>query len=187
YAYQVMFPPPKPAGGGAGAQKTSTSPSAPSTVTSSVPPTAPAAGAAQQPAEATSPSSSAAPVVADTTERDIPVESPSVSAVFTTRGGALKSWRLKKYQDTAKQPLELIPHTVPSGTPRPFTLSVGDQAADAALANALFKPSIDRIDLTSGQSTLTFEYTDASGLMAKKEFVFSVDQPYAIEFSATVQ
>ena len=187
YAYQAMFPPPQPAPGGPAAQKSSPSPSASSTVTSTVPPGAGAAAATQQPAEARPPSSSAAPVVADTIERDIPVESPSVIAVFTTRGGVLKSWRLKKYRDAAKQPLELIPHTVPPGTPRPFTLSVGDQASDAALANAFFKPSVDRIDLTSGTSTLTFEYADANGLTAKKEFVFSAEQPYAIEFSATVQ
>jgi YidC/Oxa1 family membrane protein insertase len=187
YAYQAMFPPPKPAAGGPGAQKTSPSPSASSTVTSTIPPSTGAAGATPQPAEATLPSSSATPVVGDTTERDIPVESPSVIAVFSTRGGVLKSWRLRKYQDAAKQPLELIPRTVPSGTPRPFTLSIGDQSSDAVLANAFFKPSVDRIDLTSGTSTLTFEYADANGLTAKKEFVFSAEQPYAIEFSATVQ
>ena len=186
YAYQVMFPPPKPATGtGTGASKPS--PTASSTATSTVPPTG-ASAATQQPAEAAPPiSPAAAPLVADASERDIPVESSSVSAVFSTRGGVLKSWRLKKYQDVAKQPLELIPHTVPAGTPRPFTLSVGDQASDATLANGLFKPGTERIDLTSGQSTLTFEYADASGLTAKKEFRFTADQPYAIDFSATVQ
>ena len=66
---------------------------------------------------------SAAPLVADTAERDITFENDAVSAVFTTRGGALKSWRLKKYQDAAGQPLELVPASVPPGTPRPFTLS----------------------------------------------------------------
>ena len=54
----------------------------------------------------------------------------SVRAVFTTRGGALKSWRLKKYQDANRQPLELVPHTVPAGTLRPFTLSVPDAAVE---------------------------------------------------------
>jgi YidC/Oxa1 family membrane protein insertase len=188
YAYQAMFPPPKPAtSSGAAAPKTSTG--APTTVTSSVPPANASAGSAQSPAEAPpSPSSSsAAPLVADAAERDITVENPSVSAVFTTRGGALKSWRLKKYHDHAGRPLELIPQTVPSGTSRPFTLSVGDQATDTTLSSALFKPSADRIDATSGTSTLTFEYTDGGGLSATKQFVFSADLPYAIDFSATVQ
>ena len=56
-------------------------------------------------------------------ERDVTFENDAVSAVFTTRGGALKSWRLKKYQDAAGQPLELVPQDVPPGTPRPFALS----------------------------------------------------------------
>jgi YidC/Oxa1 family membrane protein insertase len=184
YAYQAMFPPPKPSPtGGPGAPTTSTV--SPAAATSTVPPATSASGPTQ-PAEAPQPASSAAPMVADTAERDITVENSSVSAVFTTRGGALKSWRLKKYPDSAGQPLELIPHTVPAGTPRPFTLSVGDQATDSALSNALFKPSTDRLDVTSGASTLTLEYTDASGLAAKKNFVFSADHPYVIDFSSTV-
>src|SRR6476661_6283147 len=185
YAYQAMFPPPKPVTGtGAGAAKTSNG--APPKTTST-PPAATTPKPTEQPAEASPPSPSAAPVVADSTERDITVESPSVSAVFTTRGGVLKSWRLKKYHDASQQPLELIPNTVPAGTSRPFTLSVGDPATDATLETALFKASADRIDVTSGRSTLTFEYADASGLAAKKEFVFSADLPYAIDFSTTVQ
>jgi YidC/Oxa1 family membrane protein insertase len=184
YAYQAMYPPPKPSpGGGTGTAKTSTVP--PSAATSTVPPATAPAGSTQQTAEAPQ-SPSAAPVVADSAERDITVENSSVSAVFSTRGGVLKSWRLKRYSDSAGQPLELVPHTVPAGTPRPFTLSVGDQATDSALSNALFKPSADRVDVASGTSTLTFEYTDASGLNAKKDFVFSADQPYAIDFSSTV-
>jgi YidC/Oxa1 family membrane protein insertase len=184
YAYQALVPPPKPSpAGGTAAPKTSTGQS---TVTSTVPPATKPATSTPQTAEAAQPSPSATPLVADTAERDITVENSSISAVFTTRGGVLKSWRLKKYQDSAGQALELIPHTVPPGTPRPFTLSVGDQATDATLSSALFKPSADRVDATSGTSTLTFEYTDASGLAAKKDFVFSADQPYAIDFSSTV-
>src|SRR5262245_13436382 len=157
YAYQAMFPPPKPSpAGGPDTPKTSTV--SPSAATSTVPRTGTAAGSAQPPAEAPQPSPAAAPVVADSAERDITVESSSVRAVFNTRGGVLKSWRLKKYPDSAGQPLELIPHTVPAGTPRPFTLSVGDQATDSALSNGLFKPSTDRVDVASGTSTLTFEY-----------------------------
>src|SRR4029079_8001058 len=184
YAYQAMYPPPRPSpAGGTSTPKTSTAP--PSAATSTVPPATPPAGSTQQPAEAL-PSSAAAPVVADSAERDITVENSAVSAVFATRGAVLKSWRLKKYPDSAGQPLELVPHTVPEGTSRPFTLSVGDQPTDSELSSALFKPSADRVDVTSGTSTLTFEYTHASGLAAKKDFVFSANQPYAVDFSSTV-
>src|SRR5436190_4511786 len=185
YAYQVMFPPPKPAPG-TGAGTPATSPGS-STATSPAPLGSGSAGGIQKPAEAIPPQSapSASPLVADAAERDITVENPSVNAVFTTRGGALKSWRLKKYQDSAGQALELIPHTVPAGTVRPFTLSVGDPATDATLASALFKPSADQLVVTAGTATLTFEYADASGLTARKQFVFSPELPYVIDFSAT--
>jgi YidC/Oxa1 family membrane protein insertase len=106
--------------------------------------------------------------------------------VFTTRGGALKSWRLKKYHDAARQPLELVPHAVPPETPRPFTLQIPDAAASETLRNALFKPSADRVQVTSRNASLTFEYQDANGLAAHKEFAFSDQSPYVIEVSATV-
>ena len=124
----------------------------------------------------TAPQPPAAPavaaLVADTEERDIRFENESVTAVFTTRGGALKSWRLKKYQDAAREPLELIPANAPAGTVHPFTLSVPDAAASATLAQALFKASATEVSAASAPATLTFEYQDASGLTARKEFSF---------------
>ncbi len=172
YGYQAVFPPPKPqpkpaaAAGVDGATPSTASP-------------APAAPAAPElPAAAT--------LVADTDERDVTFENESVSAVFTTRGGALKSWRLKKYQDAGRQPLELVPQAVPAGTPRPFTLSVPDAALSATLARALFKPSATDVRVGTEPATLTFEYQEASGLSARKEFTFAPTSPYIVSLSATV-
>ena len=182
YGYQAMFPAPKPqpkpataAGSTSGQDKgaaaaTAAAPATAAATPSSTPPAAPAA----------------ALLVGDTEERDITFESPSVSAVFTTRGGALKSWRLKKYPDASGKPLDLVPQSVPPGTVRPFTLSVPEPAVSATLANALFKPSSTDVRVTTGPVTLTFEYQDASGLSARKELTFSPDTPYQISFSATV-
>jgi len=145
YAYQAIFPPPKPVD----LKSSSTTSSAPVFPAQS----AAASTAAQPPAENPSQqgqaeaATSAAPLVADTIERDVTVENAAVTAVFTTRGGALKSWRLKKYQDAAGQALELVPHSVPEGTTRPFTLSVADPAASATLGRALFKPSANQISV----------------------------------------
>jgi YidC/Oxa1 family membrane protein insertase len=186
YGYQAMFPPPKPVDNPA---RTVTTPAASEK--------APAqAGAATNPAAA-APSTggapppsisqpAAAPMVADAAERDITFENESVRAVFTTRGGALKSWRLKKYQDANREPLELVPHTVPAGTLRPFTLSVPDGSVSATLAQALFKPSAESVRPGAGPATLTFDYQDASGLSAHKEFLFDPASPYVIDFSANV-
>jgi YidC/Oxa1 family membrane protein insertase len=179
YGYNFLFPQPKPQQKAAAGQ-TATPSSATATPANPTPETPPGI------AEAPPSSPEAAPVVADAAERDITFENDAVSAVFTTRGGALKSWRLKKFHDDAGQPLELIPHIVPAGTPRPFTLSVPDAAANATLARALFKPGADEVRVTKGQSSLTFDYKDASGLAAHKDFTFSADSPYVINFSATV-
>ena len=101
YGYQAMFPPPKPP------QRTPASSQAASTPATSTADPAPQSVAPGPPApQLEAPAAPAAPaaarVVADMDEREIVVEIDSVRAVFTTRGGALKSWRLKKYQDAAK-------------------------------------------------------------------------------------
>jgi YidC/Oxa1 family membrane protein insertase len=183
YAFQALYPPPKPQ-----PARPSTSPqtSAESPAASPSPATAPQAPApvAATPAAPQPPTTVA--LVADDAERDIIVENESVHAVFTTRGGALKSWRLKKYQDAAREPLDLVPHNVPAGAPRPFTLQVADAAASTTLAQALFKPSADGVQVTSGSASLRFDYQDANGLAARKEFVFSGTSPYVIEFTAAV-
>jgi YidC/Oxa1 family membrane protein insertase len=180
YGYQVLFPPPKPA------ERTAPAPQTPPPAVA--PP--PAAGPAQTqkpeaaPVEASKPA--AAAVVGDMAERDIVVESEFVRAIFSTRGAVLKSWRLKQYQDAAGQPLELIRQNVPPGTPRPFTLSFDDAEATAALRGALFKPSATELQVGNTPATLTFDYEDAAGLTAHKQFTFPPDVRYAIDFSAKV-
>ncbi len=185
YGYQALFPPPKPSIG-KGPTAPAAGPAGQSPATAQPSPTPPPT--AENPAQVspTQAVAAAAPLVSDNAERDITVENSSVAAVFTTRGAALKSWRLKKYQDSAGQPLELVPHTVPPGTPRPFTVSVPDDPSSAILADALFKPSADQLVVTSGTATLSFDYKDASGLTARKAFVFSSDLPYVADFSAAV-
>src|SRR5438034_9386279 len=87
-------------------------------------PSSPAAGPTsstpeQPPSNLPAPNTSRV-VVGDASARDVVVDSDTVSAVFTTRGGVLKSWRLKKYSDAGGQPLELVPQDIPEPLPRPF-------------------------------------------------------------------
>ncbi len=182
YGYQAWVPPPKPVETPVTRAPAPPTPSASASQPASTPAT-PGGPVAGQPV---APEPQSTPVVADSAERDVTFESESVHAVFTTRGGALKSWRLKKYQDATRQPLELVPHTVPPGTLRPFTLSVPDPKLSATLAQALFKPSAEALQASSGPVSLTFEYQDASGLTARKEFLFAPASPYVVDFSATV-
>src|SRR4030095_15670798 len=91
YAYQALFAPPTPDPRAKPPATTSTdagAPSAPSVESKPAAPTPPGP----------SPESAATPLVGDTSEREVRIETKEVVAVFTNRGATLKSWRLKKYQ-----------------------------------------------------------------------------------------
>jgi len=151
----------------------------------------PTPSAAQQPASA-APAGSTLPAEAPVTgqpadaERDVVVDGADVHAVFSTRGGSLKSWRLKKYADAQGQPLDLVPHNVPADAVRPFTLAADDAGVSARLGRGTFTPSAESITVSTGTQTLQFDYRDASGLVAAKTFTFSAAHPYVVTMSAAV-
>ena len=102
--------------------------------------------------------------MADDAAHDIVVETDAIRAVFSTAGGTLKSWRLKRYRE-AGEALEFVPTDLPPGTPKPFTLAVtNDAALSSTLAGALFKPSTTSLSLGSAPGQLSFQYSDQSGL-----------------------
>jgi YidC/Oxa1 family membrane protein insertase len=178
YGYQLLFPPPpepKPATTGQPAAPSATAPASPQSAQA---PTAEAVGQASPPTNSNTP---------EVSGRDIVVENAAVRAVFTTRGGALKSWRLKKYRDPAGEPLELIATHAPPGTPLPFTLATDDAAVSNTLASAAFTPSADALSIDAGTRTLRFDLKDAGGLEAQKTFTFTADQPYSIAVTADVK
>jgi YidC/Oxa1 family membrane protein insertase len=171
FGYQLLFPPPPeppPAKAGAATQS-------------------PASGQAAA-TKSTAEQAEAAPGAADVggPAREVTVENPEVRATFTTRGGVLKSWRLKRYQDAAGQPLELVPEHVPPAAPKPFTLATDDPAVSARLAAATFTTTATTVTVQGTPQTLTFDYSDAEGLAAKKTFTFTPDKPYVIALNATV-
>jgi YidC/Oxa1 family membrane protein insertase len=189
YGYQAMFPPPElppadPQQQGL-PQDPAATPASPSAQVE-----APAPGATVPPAaQGAQPEGPAAPqaLVTDTAERDVVVENASVRAVFSTRGGVIKSWRLKKYLNAAHEPTELVPQDANGGSPRPFTLSVDDPAVSKVLASALYRPSAPSLTVTDAPQTLTFEYKDAGGLEVQKRFDFHPMSPYVVHLSATVR
>ena len=183
YLWQAFFgapPPPKPAG----------------TPTAQAPAGQPDPSRPSQAAEPSSPNtatpvpaspSGAAPVLAETSERDIRVESDHVIATFTNRGARLKSWRLKHYPDQQGTPLELVEQQLPSSQPLPFSLRVPDAVTTATLNSALYVvkgASPDGLSVTSAQR-LHFEYSDASGLRVTKEFGFEPSS-YVVTLRAQV-
>jgi YidC/Oxa1 family membrane protein insertase len=124
------------------------------------------------------PAAPAPPVVGDTDEREIAIETQKVRAVFTNRGARLTHWILKEYKDDQGRPLDLIPESLPPQLPRAFSLRLEDAAATARLNEALYKVSGvegTTVDATAQPATVTFELETADGLRARKIFVFEPD------------
>src|SRR5687767_8576156 len=180
YGFQAMFPPPEPAP----PVRQAPPAAAPRSPGANVPGQSPSQPVTAEPAPVSTPEA----LVRDARERDIVVENNEVQAVFSSRGGVLTHWRLKRYLGADGKPLDLVPERVPAGSPRPFTLTVGDAAIDETLAQALFKPSVDAVSANSAPGQLAFEYSDASGLTARKDFTFTPtpQQPFVIEVTASV-
>ena len=178
YSTFVMKPAPRP--------RPAPSP-APAAQTQAAPPAQAGAATVPPPPAAARLSAPPAALIGDTVERMITIETRLVRAQFSNRGGELVSWRLKRYLDDRKQPLEMVPQNLPGGPARPFALRTEDADLNARLDAALFRPSTESpsIDATKGEAHLTFEYQDASGLSARKDFVLQPNS-YVVQFNTTV-
>jgi YidC/Oxa1 family membrane protein insertase len=186
YVWQALFvkPVPKPVTGQAGTSSAAVKLPAQSGQVGQSPPAAPDAPAAQP--KATVPGRpAAAPIVGDRTERDVRVETREVIAVFTNRGARLKSWRLKRYLDQARQPQELVDSEL-SSQPLPFTLRVPNETVTTTLNDALYEVSgAPTATAESSPVDLRFEYRDSAGLDAVKEFHLD-PASYFVNFRATI-
>jgi YidC/Oxa1 family membrane protein insertase len=180
YAWQAFFvkPAPKPANV-AGS----------STAAKSAPPdaTSPVATNESKPAESLAQPMASATVVGEKSERDVRIETQDVIAVFTNRGGLLKSWRLKRYEDLNKQPLELIYQSLPTGQPLPFSLRASDPVVTATLNGALYAVTVT----ASAERAQTepvdvaFDFKNDAGLQVTKRFHFEPSS-YIVAFQANV-
>jgi YidC/Oxa1 family membrane protein insertase len=178
YGYQALFVPTPP--NQQQIQPAAPGQPAPAAATPGAPPAAATAPAPQTPAPAA--------VTSEPAERQIVVETETVQAVFSNRGGRVLQWRLKAYRDPNGEPLDLVPSSLPPDQPRPFSLRVDDPQLTERLNGALYRVTGDangRLNV-SAPATLTFEYQDASGLLARKEFRFD-PKTYVVTFTAAVR
>ena len=179
YAYQAVFVPPPP-----------TAPAAGSTVSQKpegAKPVTPEAGDTKSAETAAPPVAEPAPVEGEEREREIVVDTSTVQAVLTNRGGRVLRWRLKAFQDQVGNPVDLVPTDLPPDQPRPFSLIVDDAALTQRLNSALYRVSGDidgRVDATSQPARVVFEFEGADGLRVRKEFAFAPTN-YVVSFSAT--
>lgn len=131
-------------------------------------PPAAAQAAATQTAAATPAAAQPAPgQIQAASEQEFAVETDIYRIRFSNRGAVAKSWVLKKYQDHAGKPLELINQAAAGKVPPPLSLALKDEQAGNALNYGLYvaKPTADGLGIE-------YEFSDGANY-AKKSFQFS--------------
>jgi YidC/Oxa1 family membrane protein insertase len=100
---------------------------------------------------------------------------------FVNRGGQVKSWILKKYEDDRGLPLDLVNSAAAARYGYPLSLWTYDEALRNKLNSVLYVPS------RSGQITapagITFEYADQDVTVRK---TFHFDHTYAVAVETSV-
>ncbi|MGH9784064.1 MAG: membrane protein insertase YidC, partial [Terriglobia bacterium] len=136
----------------------------PGSATEPAPPqaTAPAAPAEASPPAPPTPAATQgtapAGIQQGTAEEQITVESDLYRAVFSTRGAAVKSWTLRRFEDAQGNPLELVNPAAATEYGDPLSIWVSDETHRRAINSALFVPSAT--GTLQAPVTLTFEYND---------------------------
>lgn len=122
------------------------------------------------------------PVSADK-EMEVAVETPLYRAIWSNRGGVLKSWQLKKYKDDEGQILDLVSPQAQEIGLYPFSLETGDAQFDQQIKEALFQPSTTSLSLRPGEEgELTFSYAQEDGSLVVKKLVFNGDN-YVVDIA----
>ena len=112
--------------------------------------------------------------VAVEAETEVVVETSLYRAVWSNKGGVLKSWRLKEHKNSLKEPLELVPDLALEIGRYPFSLGLDDAELAGLLNSALFEastPSLELADGTGGE--VRFAYSDGASVQAEKVFRFT--------------
>ena len=151
--------------------------------------TAPALAAPAAPGAPDAPAAPAAPAVTvgETSDREIVVETTTVRATFTNRGGRLLHWVLKEYRNDNGEPLDLVPQTIGPDAVKPFSLVVDDPAVTERINNGLYRVSVPgNVDATATPQTLTFEMSASDGLNVTKTFAVE-PRGYQVTFKTVVQ
>ncbi len=181
YAWQaLLMPPPAPP---RQAANQAPAPAQPAGVPATTPAPA-AAPAAPAPAPAV-----AEPIKAESSEREIVVETAVVQVVLTNRGGRVLHWRLKHYPAPSGEPVDLVPSIIPADQSRPFALRVDDQSITQRLNESLYQVTGDtggKVDATSAPASVVFEFEDASGVRVRKELRFE-PRDYVVALSVDVR
>ena len=105
------------------------------------------------------------------------LDTNSYHVVFSNRGGTVKSWTLKKFNDSVGKPLELVNQKGVEKAGYPFSLYFRDKQPSTDLNKALWVAH-------PGQDIISFEYSDGS-THATKTFGLQ-HEGYMVQYSDEV-
>jgi len=116
-----------------------------------------------------------------TAEAETVIENDLYCITFTNRGGQVKSWILKKFDDDHGRPLELVHPIAAPKFGYPLSLWSYDEGLRNKLNSVLFVSSAT--GALTAPASLTFEYADAD-LTVRKTFRF--DETYIVNTETSV-
>jgi YidC/Oxa1 family membrane protein insertase len=130
----------------------------------------------------------ATPTIAASLESETTVENELYKIVFTNRGAQVKHWILKKYNDTAGKPLDMVQQQAAAQFGFPLSLFTYEPALTTQLNQALYQLTVTGAQpsptgLVLAPTTISFHYA-GNGLDVVKTFHF--DSSYVIGVDAQV-
>jgi YidC/Oxa1 family membrane protein insertase len=122
------------------------------------------------------------PVVEGRQAQDITVENELYRITFSTRGGVVKSWILKKYDDSSGKPLNVVDPAACRQLGYPMSLRTADDSLNQKVNQALYAAQPSSATLQA-PATLEFTYSDGH-VQVQKKFTFGSD--YNVKASVSV-
>ena len=124
--------------------------------------------------------------VAAQAEEQISVDTSLYQALWSNKGGVLKSWKLKKYKNDKKEELEVISSSSQQINIYPLCLLTEDPEFDRVVNNTLYKCESSNLVLRNAQKgEIRFDYADEKGTRIEKIFIFE-DGKYDFEVTTSV-
>jgi YidC/Oxa1 family membrane protein insertase len=128
------------------------------------------------------------PAIAASSEGETTIENEWYRIVFTNRGGQVKNWILKKYNDTAGKPLDMVQPQAAERFGYPLSLYTYEPDLTKQLNQALYQVTASGSTASNGAhlapASLTFRYAQ-NGLDVVKTFHF--DSTYVVSVDTQVK
>ncbi len=139
------------------------------------------------PAQASAPVSPAAVSKQASAEVETVIENDLYRITFTNRGGQVKSWVLKQFEDDGGKPLDLVNSAASEKYGYPLSLWTYDEGLRNKLSSALYlvdsAAAAVKTRAATSPSEITFEYADQD-VLVKKTFHF--DKTYVVTVETAV-